>query len=495
MNAPLSQLTTPVGDLKMYIGGEWTDGAGSERLALESPSSGAVIGTVPAGTKTDADRAIAAAAAAEETLRWMTPLERSAMCKRVVEALNRSVDELARVIALDQGKPYYSEARWEAGACTLFFREAAEDIVRLHGETLPSSDRCKRMISFWQSRGTYAVVTPWNFPYNIPSEYISAALAAGNPIVWVPAPTTAACAVVYARALAEADLPPGAFNLVTGLGPVVGDAIVSHPAIRGVGFTGSPATGRRIAERAAGKPLLLELGGNGPVIVLADANLDAAAAGITFSAYLNAGQACSATERVLVDAAVKDALVEKVMEITAKIRLGDSFDPETTMGPLNNEAVAAKMDRHIEDALASGARLLTGGARAEGFPSRLYYQPTVLDGVLPSMAVNREESFGPIVPFMTFRGHEEALALANDNDLGLISSVYTRNLKAAFYFGERLRTGIVNINETPDYWETPVPYGGVAGRQSGIGRLGGMHTIKEMMDQRGMIIDLDKGGF
>ena len=495
MNAPTANLTAPVGDLSMYIDGAWVESESGARMAVESPGSGARIGSVPAGTREDARRAIAAATAAEETLRWMTPAERSAMCKRVADALSRHVDELARVIALDQGKPYHTEGKWEAGACTHFFKEASEDILRLHGETLPSGDRAKRMISFWQSRGTYAVVTPWNFPYNIPSEYISAALAAGNPIVWVPAPTTSACAVVYARALVEADLPRGAFNLVTGEGPVVGDEIVSHPATRGVGFTGSPATGRRIAERAAGKPLLLELGGNGPVIVLADANLDAAAEGIAFSAYLNAGQACSATERVLVDQSVKDALVEKVMAITAKIRLGDPFDPATTMGPLNNEGVAAKMDRHIAEALGKGARLLAGGGRAGGFPTPLYYRPTILDGVTADMAVNREESFGPIVPILTFKTVEEALRLANDNDLGLIASVYTRNLKAAFHFGERLRTGIVNINETPDYWETPVPYGGVAGRQSGLGRLGGMHTIKEMMDQRGMIIDLEKGGF
>ena len=288
------------------------------------------------------------------------------MCKRVVEALGRHTDELARVIALDQGKPYYYEAKWEAGACTHFFKEASEDILRLHGETLPSGDRSKRMISFWQSRGVYAVITPWNFPYNIPSEYISAALAAGNPIVWVPAPTTSACAVVYARALAEADLPRGAFNLVTGEGPVVGDEIVSHPATRGVGFTGSPATGQKIAVRAAGKPLLLELGGNGPVIVLADANLDAAAEGITFSAYLNAGQACSATERVLVDATIKDALVEKADGDHGQSDARRSVRLETTMGPLNNEGVASKMDRHIADATAKGARILAGGGRAEG---------------------------------------------------------------------------------------------------------------------------------
>ncbi len=486
---------TPPGDLDMYVDGQWVESESSARMPVVNPATGRAIGSVPEGTREDARRALSAAAAAEETLRWMTPAERGAMCKRVVEALERHRGEMARVITLDQGKPYHKEGKWEAGACQHFFREASEDIVRLHGETIPSSDRNKRVATFWQSRGTYAVVTPWNFPYNIPSEYIAACLAAGNPIVWVPAPTTSACAVAYARALAEADLPKGAFNLVTGRGDVVGDEIVSHPATRGIGFTGSPVTGQRIAERGAGKPMLLELGGNGPLIVLADADLDAAADGIVFSAYFNAGQACSATERVLVAASVKDALLEKLLKRTAEVKIGDAFAEDTTMGPLNNEAVAAKMDRHIADALERGACVVAGGGRARGFGSDLYYQPTILDGVTPQMAVHREESFGPIVPIMTFETKDEALALANDNELGLISSVYTRNLKAAYWFGERIRTGIVNINETPDYWETPIPYGGVAGRKSGVGRLGGPNTIREVMDQRAILFDIEKGGF
>lgn len=495
MNDVSQNLEAPLGDLDMYIGGEWAGGEAGTRMPVINPATGAAIGSVPEGTREDARRAIAAAAQAEETLRWMTPAERSAMCKRVVDALERHRDEMARVITLDQGKPYHKEGKWEAGACQHFFREASEDIIRLHGETIPSSDRNKRVVTFWQSRGTYAVVTPWNFPYNIPSEYISACLAAGNPVVWVPAPTTSACAVAYARALAEADLPKGAFNLVTGLGAVVGDEIVSHPATRGIGFTGSPVTGQKIAERGAGKPMLLELGGNGPVMVLADADLDAAADGIVFSAYFNAGQACSATERVLVAASVKDALIEKLLKRTADVKIGAPFAEDTTMGPLNNEQVAAKMDRHIADATARGARVVSGGGRAAGFGSDLYYQPTILDGVTPEMAVHREESFGPIVPITTFATNDEALALANDNDLGLISSVYTKSLKAAYWFGERIRTGIVNINETPDYWETPIPYGGVAGRRSGLGRLGGPNTIREVMDQRAILMDIEKGGF
>lgn len=494
MNAEV-KLDAPLGDLDMYVDGVWVESEGGRRMAVVNPATGQAIGSVPEGTREDARRAIAAAAQAEETLRWMTPAERSAMCKRVVDALERHRDEMARVITLDQGKPYHKEGKWEAGACQHFFREASEDIIRLHGETIPSSDRNKRVSTFWQSRGTYAVVTPWNFPYNIPSEYISACLAAGNPIVWVPAPTTSGCAVAYARALAEADLPKGAFNLVTGLGAVVGDEIVSHPATRGIGFTGSPVTGQKIAERGAGKPMLLELGGNGPLIVLADADLDAAADGIVFSAYFNAGQACSATERVLVAASVKDALLEKLLERTEQVKIGEAFAEDTTMGPLNNEAVAAKMDRHIADAIERGARVVTGGRRAQGFGSDLYYQPTILDRVTPEMAVHREESFGPIVPLTTFENNDEALALANDNELGLISSVYTKNLKAAYWFGERIRTGIVNINETPDYWETPIPYGGVAGRKSGLGRLGGPNTIREVMDQRAILFDIEKGGF
>lgn len=497
MNKPVDvkDLQAPLGDLQMYINGEWVESESGKRNDIFSPGSGQKIGTVPTGTREDARRAIAAAATKEDELRFMSPAERAAMCKRIADALDRNKDELARAIALDQGKPYHSEGIWEAGVAPHFFREAAEEIVRLYGETIPSGDRNKRYVTFWQSRGPYACITPWNFPYNMPAEHVSANLAAGNPVIWVPAPSTSGCAVTFAKVLEEADLPKGAFNMVIGEGGVVGDEIVANPGTRGIGFTGSPVTGQKIAERGAGKPMLLELGGNGPFIVLADANLDAAAEGIAFSAYLNAGQACSATERVLVAASIKDELLEKVLAITSKIVLGDPFDPKTTMGPLNNEQVAAKMDRHIADAIAKGAKVLAGGGRAKGMPTNLYYQPTILDGVTSDMQVNREESFGPIVPVITFNTNEEALALANDNESGLICSVYTKNLKAAYWFGERIRCGVVNINETSDYWETPVPYGGVAGKKSGMGRLGGTHTLRSVMDQRAILFDFEKGGF
>jgi acyl-CoA reductase-like NAD-dependent aldehyde dehydrogenase len=488
----VDQVLAPLGHLQMFVGGEWVDALDGKTDEATSPRDGSTIASVPSGTREDARRAIEAAVAAEEALASLSVYERAKLCKRVAEVAEARQDELARALALDQGKPYHSEASWEAGAFAHFFHEAAEEIVRLKGESIPSQDPRKRVVTFWQPRGAYAVVTPWNFPYNIPSEYVAAALAAGNPVVWVPAPTTSACAVEYARCLAEADLPPGAFNFVTGAGPVVGDEIVSNPDTKGVGFTGSPQTGKTIAERAAGKPLLLELGGNGPVIVLDDADLDAAVEGIVFSAFFNAGQACSATERVLVHRSLHDELADQLVAKASEVNLGDPFEEATTMGPLNNEAVAAKMDAHIADAVENGASVLAGGGRAEGLLSDLYYRPTVLRGVSSSMRVNREESFGPIVPLISFETTDEAVALANDNELGLICSVYTRNLKRAFVVAERLRTGIVNVNETPDYWETPIPYGGVAGKRSGLGRLGGPNTLREMMDVRGMIIDLGK---
>lgn len=484
-----------LGRLQMLIGGEWVESVGGQTTTAYSPASGKPIAELPAGTREDAQRAIAAAQKAEPVLSRMAPAERAALCHRVAASLESHAEELAHALTLDQGKPLHSEATSEVNSCTRLYHQAAEDILRLHGETLPSADRNKRVITFYQARGTYAVITPWNFPYFIPAEYISACLAAGNPIVWAPAPSTSACSVVYARAISEADLPRGAFNLVIGAGPVVGDEIVSNPGTVGVCLTGSPATGTRIAERAAGKPLLLELGGNGPTIVLADADLDAAAGGIARGAYRNAGQVCAAAERVLVSRDLRPALLERVLARTAAVRLGDPFQPETTMGPLNNEDVAAKMDRHIADALQKGARVRSGGGRADGFPSELYYQPTVLENVTPEMLVNREESFGPIVPVLDVADYDDAIRIANDNAVGLVASVFTKNLKAAFYFAERLRAGIVNVNEATNYWETHIPFGGVAGKRSGIGRLGGMNTLRNVMDLRTMVIDLEGGGF
>ncbi|MEZ4240960.1 MAG: aldehyde dehydrogenase family protein [Myxococcota bacterium] len=348
----------------------------------------------------------------------------------------------------------------------------------------------KRVFSVRQPRGVYAVVTPWNFPYMIPAEYLAPGLAAGNAIVWVPAPTTSYCAAKLMEAMLEADLPEGVLSFVTGPGAVVGDEIVGHALTDGVGFTGSPPTGRSIARRAAGKPCLLELGGNGPTIILDDADLDLAAAAAANGAFFNAGQVCCATEQILVHRGGTDAVVEALQRAAQAVVVGDPLAEGTTMGPLNNEPTAAKNDAHLADALERGATVVCGGGRVQGAATPLFYQPTVLRGVTPQMAISREESFGPVAPVLEVGSDEEALRIADANPYGLVSAVFTRDLSRAFRLAEALRTGIVVVNDHTDYWELHIPFGGAAGKESGIGRIGGKHAIAEMSDLKTVCIEL-----
>jgi succinate-semialdehyde dehydrogenase/glutarate-semialdehyde dehydrogenase len=275
------------------------------------------------------------------------------------------------------------------------------------------------------------------------------------------------------------------FNFVPGPGPVVGDALVGHPGVAGVGFVGSVETGGKVAVRAAGKAQLLELGGNGPMVILEDADLELAATAALEAAYLCAGQSCTAGERFLVHAAVRAEFTDRVVAATkASVRLGDPFDPETTMGPLNNEATAAKFDRHIADAVARGARVCCGGRRAAGFPTGLFAEPTVLDGVTPGMAIEQEETFGPVVPVVEVRSAGEALELTNASPFGLTAAVFTEDLGRGLAFAERARAGWVNINASTNLWESQLPFGGRAGSVSGSGRVGGSYPMNTFTEPK-----------
>ena len=297
------------------------------------------------------------------------------------------------------------------------------------------------------------------------------------------------CAVALARCIADADLPPGVFNLVTGPGPVVGDEIARNPGTDGVAFIGSTATGRLVAEAAAGKAALLEMGGNGPLVVMDDADLEAAADATLTACYLCAGQSCTAGERILVHRAIHDEYVELLARrVTERILLGDPFDDATTMGPLNNEPVAQKMDEHVGDAVERGADLVSGGARASGFPTGLYWQPTVLANVPSDSRVAVEETFGPIAPVVAIDSLEDAITLTNSSPYGLLSAIFTADLNAGLEFADRVRTGWVNINESSNYWESHLPFGGRAGTDSGIGRVGGAHVMHSFTELQTVVL-------
>jgi succinate-semialdehyde dehydrogenase/glutarate-semialdehyde dehydrogenase len=471
----------------LYIDGRWRPGRAPAAAAM-SPSTGEQFATVAVADAADAEDAVAAAAAAWPAWAAASPFDRAAACEQVAAAITAQREELARVLAQDQGKPLAAEARDEVDELAAYFTMAAADGRRLDGAFPPSTSPSRRVITARVPLGVVGVISPWNWPYTMGAELFAPALAAGNTVVWVPAPTTTACCAVLASVMAGTGLPPGVFNFVPGPGPVVGDAVAAHPAVAAVGFIGSVATGASVAARAAGKTQLLELGGNGPMVILEDADLGLAAAAALEAAYLCAGQSCTAGERFLVHAAVREEFTDRVVAATASsVRLGDPFDPQTTMGPLNNEATAAKFERHVAGALAKGARLRHGGRLAAGFPTSLYAEPTVLDRVTTDMEIATEETFGPVVPVIEVSSAQEALELTNSSPYGLTAAVFTADLERGLAFAERARAGWVNINASTNLWESHLPFGGRSGSVSGRGRVGGRFPLETFTEPKTVV--------
>jgi acyl-CoA reductase-like NAD-dependent aldehyde dehydrogenase len=478
-------------DYGMVIGGAWSESESGVRFEATSPATGESLGTVPEGTREDVQRAIAAANAARRDWAARSAFERASALERVAALVESRRDDLARALTLDQGKPLHSEAYGEVEELAVYWRMAAADATRLHGSMPPSIDARKRILAYRVPRGVVGVITPWNWPYTMPAELIAPALAAGNAVVWAPAPSTSVCAVKLAECIVDAELPPGVFSMVTGPGPVVGDEVAGNPGTHAVGFIGSIATGLHVATRAAGKTTLLELGGNGPMVVLDDADLDAAAEASIAASFLCAGQSCTAGELFLVHESVHDEFVERLRAtVERSVKLGDPFSEETTMGPLNNDPTAEKMDRHVADAVERGAEVVAGGARGEGFPTDLYWQPTILSGVTEEMEVAREETFGPVVPVMRISSDDEALQIANASPYGLLTAVWTRDLARGLRFAEAVDAGWVNVNESTNYWESHLPFGGRAGSSSGVGRVGGSQVLEAFTEPKTVVLTL-----
>jgi succinate-semialdehyde dehydrogenase/glutarate-semialdehyde dehydrogenase len=454
-----------------------------------SPATGEQIGLVAQADRQDVQRAVAAADAAFPEWARLSAFARAEALHRVAEVCAGRRDELARVLTLDQGKPLHPESYDEVDELIAMWHAAAEDGLRLEGTIPPSSAPGKRVLLMRRPVGPVGVVTPWNWPYTMPAEIVAPALAAGNTVVWIPASSTAVCSGVLAQCVAEAELPPGVFNFVTGPGSVVGDELVGHPQIAGVGFIGSTETGLKIARRAAGKRLLLEMGGNGPLVVLDDADLEAAVEAAITGCFLCAGQSCTAGERILVHESVRSEFVARLAErTTSEIRLGDPFAPETTLGPLNNEGVAEKMDAHVNDALERGAHAVAGGARASGFATDLYWPATILDDVPAEALAATEETFGPIAPVVSIGSLEEAIALTNASPYGLLAAIFTSDLRRGLRYADEARTGLVNINETTNYWENHLPFGGRGGTLSGVGRVGGRYPMETLTELQTVVI-------
>jgi acyl-CoA reductase-like NAD-dependent aldehyde dehydrogenase len=482
-------MATTVRTLQNFIGGDWAEPTGDEAREIVSPVTGEKLADAPNASEEDIRRAARSAREAQPKWAALSAWDRAAVCHAIADLIEERKEEFARELSLEQGKPYVAEAIPDIEETAENFRIAAEDVKRMESAVIPSQDVNKRILTFRKPNGVYAAITPWNFPTLIPVELIAPGIAAGNTIVMKPSEWTPIAMANFMQIMADAGLPEGVVNVVYGDGKV-GERLIQDENIDCVGFVGSHTTAEKIVRAAGLKRSLIEASGNGPVIVCADADLDSAAKGAVFGGFFCAGQVCCATERVLVDKRVHDDFLAAVVSEAEGWTLGDPFDDDTLVGPMNNEPTASKMDRHLEDALEKGAEIVVGGTRDSGRPTELYYQPTVVDGVGVDTLINRDETFGPIVPLITVGSDDEALAVANDSYLGLQAAVYTKSLKRAFHFLDNLQVGNVVVNDSTDYWEAHEPFGGAAGTRTGWGRIGGRYTMLDMTDLKTVVLDV-----
>jgi succinate-semialdehyde dehydrogenase/glutarate-semialdehyde dehydrogenase len=475
---------------QLLLDGRWVDGGDAEALTLRSPITGEAVAEVCQASLGDVETAVTVAAGpGADAMESMPPFERAEKLIGVADLLEERSTELAELLTLESGKPLHTEARDEVAESAEIFRWAAEEVKRLETPTLPGADPHKLVLTHRKPNGVYALITPWNFPMNIPAELVAPALGGGNSLIMKPSEFTPLTAAGMLQAVLDAGFPASAVHLLHG-DPEIGRALVSHPRVDGIGFVGSADTAESIVRSAGLKRTLIEASGNGPQIICDDADLDAAAAAAVYGASFAGGQCCVATERLLVQESIHDEVVERVLAHAGDVTVGDPREAGVTMGPLNNASVAAKVERHLADARERGAAVRCGGERLTGMPTDLYYPITVIDGVTPEMALFTEESFGPVLPITTFTDDDHAISLANDSDLGLQASVFTSSLKRAFHYIDRVRAGSIVVNDSTDFWEPHPPFGGASRTRSGWGRIGGKYTLLDMTDLRTAVIDI-----
>ncbi|MBF0304023.1 MAG: NAD-dependent succinate-semialdehyde dehydrogenase [Alphaproteobacteria bacterium] len=462
-----------------FIDGAWVGADDGRTFAVVDPADGRVLGEVPEMGAAETRRAIDAAQAAFPDWRGRTAKERAQIMRRWYELIMAAQRDLAVLMTSEQGKPL-AEAMGEVAYGAAFVEWFAEEGKRVYGDIIPQHAAGKRILVLKQPIGVVASITPWNFPIAMITRKVAPALAAGCPVVIKPAEDTPLSALALAELADRAGFPKGVLNVVTARDPEgVGGELTANPLVRKLSFTGSTEVGKLLMRQCADtvKKVSLELGGNAPFIVFDDADLDAAVAGAMASKYRNTGQTCVCANRLLVQSGVYDAFAAKLAEAVKALKVGPGLSGDTQQGPLINRQAIEKVERHIADAVAKGARVTLGGARhALG---GTFFQPTILTDVTPAMLVAREETFGPVAPLFRFETEAEAVAMANDTEFGLAAYFYARDVGRVFRVAEALEYGIVGINEGIISTEV-APFGGV--KESGIGREGSKYGIDDYVE-------------
>ena len=486
---PLAALNDPsLLKTDALVNGQWL--AGALRFDVVDPATGEKLADVANLGAPDTEAAIAAANAAWPAWRARPARERGAILMKWFHLLHQHADDLARIMTAEQGKPL-AEARGEVGYGASFVEWFAEEARRVYGETIPTTDVSKRYLVIKQAMGVCAAITPWNFPIAMITRKVAPALAAGCPVVIKPAEQTPLSALAVAELAQRAGMPDGVLNVVTAdaaRSVDVGRVLCASDTVRHLSFTGSTEVGRILAAQCAPtiKKLSLELGGNAPFIVFDDADLASAVEGAMVSKYRNAGQTCVCANRLYVQAGIYDAFVARLAEKAQAIKVGNGFEAGVVQGPLIDEAALAKVERHVADARALGASIVTGGRRI----GERFYEPTVLTNATAQMLCAREETFGPVAPVFRFETEAEAIALANATEFGLASYFYSRDVGRIFRVAEALEYGMVGIN-TGLISTAEVPFGGV--KQSGLGREGSRHGIEDYVEVKYLCLgDINK---
>ncbi len=463
-----------------YVGGVWRAVGDGPYLEVANPATGDILGRVPDLGRAATREAIAAAHAAFPAWRGLLAKERAAILRRWHGLMLEHGEALARIVTLEQGKPL-AEARGEIAYAAGFLEWFAEEAKRVCGEVIPSPWAGRRIVTLKQPIGVAALITPWNFPAAMLTRKAGAALAAGCTVVAKPASKTPFTALALAVLAERAGVPAGVFNVVTGDAAGIGAELCANPLVRKLSFTGSTQVGRELLAACADgvKSVSLELGGNAPFIVFDDADVDAAVEGALASKYRNAGQTCVCANRLMAQAGIHDAFVEKLAEKVRRLKVGNGLDAGVEQGPLVNAAAVRKVEEHIREALAQGARIACGG-HPHGLGGN-FFQPTVLAGATPDMRICREETFGPVAPVIRFDDEAQAIHIANDTESGLAAYFYTRDMARMWRVSEALEYGMVGVNAGVISTEV-APFGGV--KQSGLGREGGREGIEAYLESK-----------